>query len=245
MNRSDIRGLVRIYADELEASPKGLFTDAQLNTLINLSKDRVYLQLIDRLPQKFRYYKVFTITASKATYSVVTDLGITDFFQEEVMIWNRSDIRPWVIPGPISPEDRHQYESKGSDTGEPKAWMWESDGVISFAPMSDSTYTNGAKLYYFKTIPDLNHDTDNTAPNYAIPALPTVSHPLIALDVLRQWNIRDPETAQRIEEKYAAVFSDVYMVLTRKTAYAPERQASIIEATGYAADDYGTVGKEG
>ncbi len=245
MTRADIRGLVRIYADELEASPKGLFADAQLNTLINLSKDRVYLQLIDRLPQKFRYYKVFTITASKTTYSVVTDLSITDFFQEEVMLWNRSDKRAWVIPGPISPEDRHQYEAQAGTTGEPKAWGWESDGVFSFAPASDATYTNGGKLYYFKTVPDLSDDSSDVSPLVATPLLPAVSHPLIALDVLRQWNIRDPETAQKIEEKYAALFSDIYLVLTRKPAYAPDRQPGIIEATGYAADDFGTVGREG
>lgn len=76
MNRETIRDHTRILADELTEAPQGLFTDAQLNTLINISLDNIQMELIEFMPWYFRNEVDISFVSSQREYNIDADLGI-------------------------------------------------------------------------------------------------------------------------------------------------------------------------
>lgn len=76
MNREEIRDHVRLLADELTEAPEGLFTDAELDKVINISLPKIHLELIEFLPWYFRKPVNISLVSGKREYNILTDLGL-------------------------------------------------------------------------------------------------------------------------------------------------------------------------
>lgn len=207
MDRSQLRDYTRILADELTEAPEGLFANTQLDTLINVSQDNVLLALADKLPKMFRKPVLISITANKREYDVATDLSITDFLKFSCILRNLAGEKP--VPLTYWDVGDIWEVSEVGKTGTPKRWGYESRTEIFFDPTPDATATDRYKGYYFAELPDLTDDGDS-------PALPKVAHPLISLDVLRQWNFRDEKVQQLLEDRFSQMIFDVTYKLSGK-----------------------------
>jgi hypothetical protein len=207
MNRQQLRDYTRILADELTEAPEGLFGDTQLDTLINVSQDNVLLALADKLPKQFRKPALISITANKRVYDIATDLSITDFLRFSCILRNLAGEKPvpltyWDV------EDIWEVSTVG-EKGTPVGWGYESRTEIFFDPTPSTTVADRFKAYYYAELPDLADDN-------ASPALPKPAHPLISLDVLRQWNFRDEKVQQLLEERFSQMIFDVTYKLSGK-----------------------------
>lgn len=238
MNRGELRKYLRTLADELGEAPEGLFTNADgdgsgLNTLINLSQQNVYLALIHHIPWYLRDVTTFTMTATDGEYSISSDMSISDFFMFEMIIKNTSGERPDPLIWLETPEEINDFLREVGDTDEPRAYYISGQGdTINFLPPPDSAYPYN--IFYFPEIPDLNHDSSDASPNVATPHLPKVSHPLIALDVLKDWHIRSEEEKADIEDRYNSILFNVSYVMSAKQGLRSGRGRNIKEVLGKA-----------
>jgi len=181
LDREDIRTHVRTLADELTEAPLGLFTNTELNSFINIAMRAVYVDLIEHIPWYFRKTKEFSVAANTKTYSIASDIGVSDLFLIETLLNNTSGEKPTPLIYLEDPEDLWQYGNVG-ETGKPKVYYYESNTHLGFHKTPDSAY--GYKMYYFKRIPELSTED-------AVPELPDETHELIAFQVLMRWYIRD------------------------------------------------------
>jgi hypothetical protein len=200
MTREEIRTYIRTLANELTEAPEGLFTNVDLNPLINISQRNVQLDLmLSGLVWYFRKSGLISITKDKSTYSITTDLSITDLLLIEEILFNVED----EYKNPVPKIDIDQtWEFELEDSTDPIAWGREDKDTIFVMPKPTTSISNYWKIYYFKRIPALNHDTSDVTPNIATPHLPEEAHPLIALDVLKDWMIRDDEAMTQILLRY-------------------------------------------
>lgn len=229
MNRSEIRTQIRTLADELTERPEGLFLNTELDALINVSQQNVELALIEYIPWYFRGTKTFSTSANKETYDIESEVGIADFFLFSDIFRNTTGKKPTPLRF-IEPDDQWQYGSVGGK-GEPDAWGFEDKDTIFFRKIPNGVYSY--KGYYFKKIPALDHDTSDVSPNVATPHLPESAHPLIALDVLRQWDIRSGELeTSKIEDMYQDLFFDVAYNLSAPQGKTSRRRPNIREYLG-------------
>ena len=228
MKRGEIRDYIRILGDELTEAPEGLFTDAQLNTLINISQRKVQKELANYIPWYFRQTKLISLTANKKVYSIDTDLLITDFLVFEKIIPNvtAQEAIPLLY---LEPKDIRLHEKVGDTAAMPKGWGYETSSSIFFVPTPASTTASALKAYYIRRIPDLNHDTSDTPPSVATPLLPEEAHQLIAIDVVRQWIIWDKSKFADADRRYSEVFSSIVMQISTpgkiESIYKIEEQA--------------------
>jgi len=217
MKRGELRDYIRLLADELTEAPEGLFTNAELNLLINLSQQNVVLALAPHIPWAVTKTFLISITANKREYIIETDFSLTDFFMMDGIFHNESGYERTELRY-VDRDQVVEYNAIG-ETGDPKVWSWESMGKIAFDPCPDETTTNKYKGVYIPIFKDLNDDTvqDPATSKYAVPfngssiLMPT--HPLIALDVLKQWHIRGEEENADIKERYKEVFANVLFTM--------------------------------
>jgi len=112
MNRKAIRDYLDFLIDEFDIEEdEGLFTAENKNTLINISQNRVLLDLGKYAPNKFRKTKLISIAANKREYSIVSDLAITDFLAFNSIVHNVSGKRPTPLIE-IDVEDEWLYEDE-------------------------------------------------------------------------------------------------------------------------------------
>ena len=224
MTREEIRDLIRVLADELEEAPQGLFFDAQLNTLVNLGQRKVQLRLIPLIPWYFRKTAEFDWGTSE-TYSIVTDLGISDLLIFEDICHNLTNQKATPLYFCDNPNDKWQYGAVGRAGPAPRAWGYEDKDDIWILPKSGATVSNRLKAYYFLRIPDLNHDTSDTSPNVATPHMDEAIHDLIVYEVLLNWFIRDKAGADynRMKEKAALSFTEAMYTLSMKQGFSTGR----------------------
>jgi len=217
MKRGEIRDYIRLLADELTEAPEGLFTNTELNLLINLSQQNVVLTLAPLIPWAFTKTFLISITAKKREYIIGADFSLSDFFMMDGIFHNESGYEQAELLY-VERDQLVEYNVIGR-TGDPEVWSWESMGTIAFDPCPDQTKTNKYKGAYIPIFKDLNEDItqDPATSKYAIPfngssiLIPT--HPLIALDVLKQWHIRGEEENADIKERYKEIFAGVLFTM--------------------------------
>jgi len=223
MNRKQIREYGRLMVDEAGEEPLGLEKDIELNILINVGYQNIYLLLLDICPWYFR--KTFLITTKNATrvYNIATDCNVTDFFLMEDIYWNTSGYRADPLYH-IRPDQEREFTTVG-ETGDPQGWGYESQGNIFLAPYPPTAVANQFKAYYFPVLPDLNHDEtdqETLAPyTYATPKLPTVAHPLIALDMARQWCAISGQSVAMIEDRAKELLQSIRRQLSTRQGMTP------------------------
>jgi len=197
--------------DQPNEAPQGSFYDTELDDYINIAQVNVQTELLQYIPWYFRKTKTFQTTATKETYTIATDIGITDLLLFEEILWNKTGERPRPITGPIEPDQIYEYVEV-DETGEPKIWGFEDKDTIFIKKIADAVYD--LKAYYFKTIPDLNHDSSDTSPNVATPHLPKQAHPLIALEASLLCGIKDEQIMTDIETKKINMYREVAWALS-------------------------------
>lgn len=219
MKRGELRDYIRILADELTEAPEGLFTNIELNLLINISQQNVPLTLVPYIPWAVTKSFLILVTASKREYSIETDFSLTDFFMMDGIFHNESGYRQAELLY-MEKDQLVEFNIIGR-TDDPKVWSWESMGVIAFDPCPDQTVANKYKGVYIPVFKNLNDDiTHNPSANqYAIPfngsSILTPAHPLIALDVLKQWAIRNDSSSSEIDRRYDRILADVLFAMTQ------------------------------
>lgn len=217
MYRGELRDYIRLLADELTEAPEGLFTNAELNLLINISQQNVALALAPHVPWAVTKTFLISITANKREYIIETDFSLTDFFMMDGIFHNESGYERTELLY-VERDQLVEYKAIG-ETGDPKVWSWESMGVIAFDPCPDQAIANKYKAAYIPIFKDLNDDAthDPVTSKYAIPfngsSILTPTHPLIALDCLKQWHIRGEEENRDISDRYKEIFANVLFTM--------------------------------
>jgi len=217
MKRGDLRDYIRLLADELTEAPEGLFTNAELNLLINISQQNVVLALAPHIPWAVTKTFLISLTANKREYTIETDFSLTDFFMMDGIFHNESGYEQTELLY-VERDQLVEYNVIGQ-VGDPKVWSWESMEKIAFDPCPNEAVVNKYKGAYIPIFKDLNDDTthDPVTSKYAIPfngsSILTPTHPLIALDVLKQWHIRGEEENADIKERYKEIFADVLFTM--------------------------------
>ena len=213
MIRSAITTHIRTLADELTEAPEGIFTDTEIETLINLSQVNVEMDLLEFMPWYFRKAgTAFTITVNTRTYDISSDLSISDHLLFETILHNKTGERATPLVYLESPEDVQQYTYVGHTAADPETWMYEGYDTIAIDPTPAGTVASRLKPYYFRKIPDLAGDSES-------PFLPGFVHPLVALDVLLCWFIRDERSQDylKIQGRYDKIFRrGTYMYSARQ-----------------------------
>jgi hypothetical protein len=208
MDREAIRNYALILADEYDLETgEGLFNETAHNILINISQNRVVLDVGRRVPLKFRKQKLITITANLREYTFTGDLAITDFLAFHSILHNVTGYRATPLLE-IDLEDEWQYE----DMDELSYWGYEDKDRIFIGPVSSSTTASRLKSFYFPEQADLAGDT-------SIPAMPNVCHPLIAIDVLRQFTVADEGSLAKMEILYEREVDRIVEALSMKSNF--------------------------
>jgi len=217
MKRGELRDYIRLLADELTEAPEGLFTNAELDSLINISQQNTALALAPHIPWAVTKTFLISITANKREYIIETDFSLTDFFMMDGIFHNESGYERTELLY-VERDQLVEYNVIG-ETGDPKVWSWESMGIVAFDPCPDQATTNKYKAAYVPIFKDLNDDAvqDPVTSKYAIPfngsSILIPAHPLIALDVLKQWHIRGEEENADIKERYKEIFADILFTM--------------------------------
>lgn len=231
MDLTALLAYTRILADELDAAPDGLFEDDDLTIVLNVAKDKVYLDLVGLIPERFRKSKKISLVANQREYVISTGLLITDLMAIEVIVRNIAGKRPWPLVE-ITPEQEHQFmENPASADAYPSAFMRDGDDSLTFLPVASGSLADALKMYYFQEIPDLSALTPTVAP-----ALPRLAHPLICLDALKQWGIRSAESQAAVDARYAETLETVVQKLSMKSALRGGQLPGTLEMSGYGED---------
>ena len=231
MDLEHLREYTRILADELDAAPEGVFTDAELNIVLNVSKDNVFMDLVDLIPHRFRKSVNISLVASQEEYELAAagDIVVENVMAIEVIIRTVSGKKPWPLIE-ITPEMDHQFMANPTETDTyPVAWRWSQKDNIVFRRIPSAAITNFAKMLYFEEIADLAEDDDE-------PDLPRMAHPLICLDALRQWGIRTAEGSAAVENRYQEMLQKVVQKYSLKSALRGGQLPGTIEMSGYGED---------
>ena len=219
MNRKLIKEYIRILADELTEAPEGLFTNLELDLLINLSQQSTALVLFPHIPWAITKSFLISVTANKREYIVETDFSLSDFFMMDGIFHNESGYRQAELLY-MEKDQLVEYNIIGR-TDDPKVWSWESMGVIAFDPCPDQTVANKYKGVYVPIFEDLNDDETHDPENdkYAIPfngsSILKPTHPLIALDVMKQWVMRSGVSSAEIDKRYNNTLRDVLFAMSQ------------------------------
>ncbi len=207
MTRLEIRTLLRTLIDEPDPYPDGTFTDAQLNTLINTSKDRVTLALSGLLPSKFRSYKLVPVTAGKSSYSIVTDFVITDCLAvADIIRYKATEDR---LPLLYTPNSEDLALISNTSNLDSVFWGQEKEGYVELSPPPKETLADRYKVIYVIKFPDLNHDTSNDAPNVATPGFDSIAHSLIAYDAAEVCLAVNERSTSDLERRKQSIMFDI------------------------------------
>ena len=76
MNRLEIREQIRVLVNELTEAPLGLWTDTQLNNIINRAQEKLMMALIDSVPWYFRKEVDISLVLNQREYNISSDLGL-------------------------------------------------------------------------------------------------------------------------------------------------------------------------
>jgi len=226
MIRSAIRTLIRIEADDLTESPKGLFTNDSLDILINVAQRKLQLKLIRLIPWMFRKNVTFDFTIAKTDYDIATDLVITDLLMFETIVHNKANTPAKPLYFYSSPNDFWMSQDYVGATGsDPAAWAYLDKDTITILPTASGTVADRLKAFYFFRIPDLNHDSSDVSPNVATPHMDASLHGLIAYEVLLRYMIRDKdgEIYRIVATKAANEFEEAMEALTMPQGFSTGR----------------------
>ncbi len=127
----------------------------------------------------------------------------------------------------LNPSDNFLYETVGAEVAPQDVLYWGYKDVdeIYFVGIPNAAAASQLLGNYFRKIPDLSQDSDT-------PELPRNTHDLVALDVLRQWGIRDKSGSQGVEGRYQALLQRTQMFFSSPQGPQPGKGASVTRIQG-------------
>jgi len=235
MKRGELKSYIRILANELTEAPEGLFTDVELELLINVSQQNIAVVLVPHIPWAVTKSFLISTIAAQREYDIEADLSLSDFFMMDGIFHNESGYRQAELLY-VKKDQLVEYNVVGR-TGDPKVWSWDSIGIIAFDPCPDQTVANKYKGIYIPIFNDLNDDNTHTPPTkYAIPfngsSTLIPAHPLIAIDVLKQWTIRSGDSSTKIDRRFDSTLSEVLFTMSQAQGLTYRARPNIREVIG-------------
>ena len=122
----------------------------------------------------------------------------------------------------LNPSDNFLYESVGTEAAPNtiRYWGYKDVDEIYFVPVPNAGAASQLLATYFRKITDLSADTD-------VPELPRNTHDLIALDVLKQWGVRDKSGSGGIDARYQALLQRTQMFFSSPQGPQPGKGPSV------------------
>jgi len=199
MTRSEIRELARGYIDEYTEEPEGIIldssqTEVDINNLINISIDKVAIDLYPLMPEWFRKSFLISLQANKSTYNISGDLSVNDCWRILDIYHNEDGKKPQGLLF-VEYDQIQELGITVGETGTPKCWTYEEKDTIGFYPTPDSNESNRFKAYYIRKISELTEDDQE-------PDLPKETHILIAIDTAKQILMIGDEDKHELNERY-------------------------------------------
>lgn len=236
MNRLAIRNYARFLIAELTELSEGFFKDEDadvfdINEAINLSQQKVAMDLTEIIPQDFRKSFLISVTSGTEEYDIEDDLSVTDFYQMEDIYHNYTGKKPQGLLY-VEHDQLHEFDNAIGTPGEPKCWYWPERGKIGFRPIPGTTTANRYKAFYFYELPDLNSDETHTPASslYAIPPFPKLAHKLISIDTVIQLQIADESGALEVMKIYDTEFKKIANRLRQRPSMRVDRRLALEEA---------------
>jgi hypothetical protein len=232
MLRPEIRNYIRILADELTEAPEGLFMNAELDLLINVSQQNIAIALAPYIPWAVTKSFLISTTSGKREYDIATDLSVTDFFMMQGIFHNESGYKQSELRF-VDRDQLVEYYVIGA-SGDPRVWSWESMGVIAFDPCPGSSVSNKYKAAYIPIFKELNSDTHDPATSkYAIPfngsSILTPTHELLAMDVLKQWLLRSGGDGGELDSRYERTLEGILFTMSQAQGITHRGRPNITE----------------
>lgn len=187
MNRSEIRSLTRIWLDEASA---GFWTDAELNTLINLSNQRVNSIIAALHEDYFTASSTFSTVSGTLSYNLPTDFRFMRRL-EHYSATDASDIRK--LDEIKFPRIESYAEWPFESAGKPRRYVIRGKQMDLYPP-PNAIYT--MRIYYDVRQDDLSLDT-------SAPLSPVDFHDMIAVDAAIKALIKNHEPAEELRILWA------------------------------------------
>lgn len=154
-------------------------------------------------------------------YAANYAIDVQNFLMFEGIFQNETGERrkPLVY---LNPSDNFLYETVGTEVAPKDVLYWGYKDVdeIYFVGIPNAAAASQLLGNYFRKITNLSVDTD-------VPVLPRTTHDLVALDVLRQWGVRDKAGSQGVEGRYQALLQRTQMFFSSPQGPQPGKGPSV------------------
>lgn len=127
----------------------------------------------------------------------------------------------------LNPADNFLYETVGQEVA-PSAvryWGYKDVDEIYFVGIPNADAADQLLGNYFRKIPSLSEDTD-------VPELPRTTHDLVALDVLKQWGVRDKAGSAGVDGRYQALMQRTQMFFSSPQGPMPGKGPMVTTMMG-------------
>lgn len=216
MNRSEIRSLVRIWLDEASA---GFWSDAELNTLINLSNQRVNSIISALHEDYFTASSTFSTISGTKSYNLPTDFR----FMRRLEHYSSTDASDIVKLEEIKfPRIESYAVWPFSASGKPVRYVIRGKQMDLY-PVADAVYT--MRIYYDVRQDDLSTDTGTTG----TPLSPVDFHDMIAVDAAIKALMKNHEPAEELRIMWAERKQELVNTLGSYKGDDPEHVEGYLE----------------
>jgi len=171
----------------------------------------------------------FSTAADKGSFTSYAgdySIDVQNFLMFEGIFQNQSgELRKPLIY--LNPSDNFLHETVGTTVAPASVLYWGYKDVdeIYFVGIPNANAADQLLGNYFRKITDLSSDTD-------VPELPRTTHDLVALDVLRQWGIRDKAGSQGVEGRYQTLLQRTQMFFSSPQGPQPGKGPSVSTIQG-------------
>lgn len=211
MDRATIRGLARTWLNEASA---GFWTDAELNTFINLANQKVNVTISNMVEDFFTQSATFPTVSGTKSYSLPTDFR----FMRRLEHYNASDASDIIKLDEIRfPRTEAGGEWGFAASGKPEGYILRGS-QIDLYPIPDAAYP--LRIYYDYRKSDLTADGD-------IPSSLTDFHDMLVLWTVILALLKNNEGSDEFKTMYA--FREKDLISTLQKRKGPEN----IEVEGY------------
>ncbi len=127
----------------------------------------------------------------------------------------------------LNPSDNFLYETVGQEVApkDIRYWGYKDVDEIYFVGIPNAGAASQLLGNFFRKIPNLSADAD-------VPELPRNTHDLVALDVLRQWGVRDKSGSQGVEARYQNLLQRSQMFFSSPQGPMPGKGPSVSTIQG-------------
>lgn len=217
MTRAELRSRVRFFIDE---PTQQNYTDADINTALNVAQDEVQLEIIETFQDYFisPTPTVINLIAGTETYALATDV---------VAIKRVEDAATGLE---ILPLDLNEKVATGTGlpgllSATPGNWYLVGN-YIGFTP--PPSMNNTVNYWYVATLPDLTNDTD-------VSQIPALHHDILAVRAAIDCLVKDESDVTQLTAIYSRDLDRLKRTLRSRQTQAPKRVRRTTKNDGWPA----------